>query len=296
MRRWIEMGKRPAGKIAMIVMSVIFSVVCAMEVASPFINYWMINRMKFPDDPETEAYVNTIFDRIQNKDWEEIRKSFATVPEENDKGLAQAREFFQNKEIIERKLVDYKARSSSTIVTTDKEKHDLKTVELLYAVSFSGEPGLLLVIISATDKIISLHTLNMSLLPKPYMELLKENAGIFSGKYIAVSVLMILFTLFLIFTEYDYYKIAKPPKTWLQILLSTSVFFEYAASSKGFQIGKGIEIISFPLRLNGVKSLSWQGYRISIPLLLIFYWVYYRRRTKKKQKEATVDEKVEGKS
>jgi len=276
------MGKQPKGKIVMIVMCAIFSLACIMEVAKPFVNYLLIANMKFPKDPETETYVNSIFDMIQDKNWEAIRKSFVTVPEVDDKGLARVKEFFQDRGITERKLVNHYTHKSSTLATSEKEKHETKTVELLYAVKFSGEDGVVLLRTYEKDKVINLHTLNMQPLPKPYLQLVKENSGIFSAKNLVVSMFMILYTLLLIYTEYDYFKIAKPPRKWLQILLSVAVYYEFWAFDAGASFGKGIDFISFPFRINA-GSLASQGYRISIPFILILYWVYFRGRTKRKQ-------------
>ncbi len=220
-----------------------------------------------------------IIDCIKRNKIIELEDKFVPLKDLN-KGLTQFSDFFAKNKIENIKLINCQFNS---FIGMNKTK---RTVSFQYSVKFNEfKFGLLIIELYTENKLLKIKTLNIIPLEKPIEKLNSFYGDKIDIVRVFIITISILLMLFLLYTEFHYYRNMTKPKIWLQVLMPLSFFIitinwnSLAITFKVFSVNL-MPLSSFSSGIAGV----WK-YSVSIPVFLFIYWFILRKKNLKDNNE-----------
>jgi hypothetical protein len=186
--------------------------------------------------------------------------------------------YFGQNNLTGDKLINY-SYTRFRLFTGDKK--EVKVTQLQYSITFEKGYGLLVLDIAEQDSRLKIRGLKINPTEGPVEKMGSFYSQPMNAPRILLVVLALLLFGVLLFSEFDYYRIAEKPMVWLQILMPASVIaFRVDWSSLVLSIAP-IMVSIMPAASTGVLT-GWT-FSLYVPVMLILYWTVFRRKAKAKQ-------------
>jgi len=238
---------------------------------------------------ESKEKADNILSVIRENNMQALEPHFATNIENIEIGLARLNDFFTQNSLIYEQLVDVSFESFSSIIG---EQESFRRTNFVYAITLEQGYGILYIDIAETNDRIEIITLRIDPLENP----MGERHRFYGMPMNSTRVFFLLFSfalmLFIMYTEFDYYKRIKNRRIWLQIIMPISVI---AFSINWNTLLLNISALTFnitPISLFSPGIMGEWTFTIHLPIVAILYWVVFRKKIMTKERNNLKSEHV----
>jgi hypothetical protein len=238
---------------------------------------------------ETKEKADNILNAIRKNNIQELEHNFDANIENVETGLAQLNDFFIQNNLIEAQLVDVSFESFTSIVG---DQESFRRTNFVYDISLERGYGILYIDIVETIDRIEIITLRIDLLENP----MAERHRFYGMPMNSTRVFFLLFSfalmLFIMYTEFDYYKRIKNRKIWFQIIMPISAI---AFSMNWNTLAINVSALTFnitPISLFSPGIMGEWRFTLYIPIIAVLYWVVFRKRIIDKERNNLQSEHI----
>jgi hypothetical protein len=268
-------------KISVIVF-ILMEIILGVYLVMLFITPVMKPRLDFSRlyDTASKNVVDNIIQSIKDHNVKGLTDDIESGVENIEYGLTQLDEYFTQNNLLNEQLVDC---SFQTIKTLIGDGSSTKITTFKYAVTLEKGYGVITIELAESDNIIKIRALKLDQLDKPPEEYHTFYGQPINTTRIVLFLIMIGLILFVMYTEYDYYKTASKHKIWLQILLPISAI---AFSINWNSLMLSVSILTVNITPVSIFSPGIMGeWKISfyLPIMTMLYWIIFRKKERIKE-------------
>jgi hypothetical protein len=238
---------------------------------------------------DTKEKVENILIAIMENNIKILENDFVDNIENIETGLTQLDDFFINNNLLNAQLVDCSFETFTSIVGNEPSS---RVTKFVYNIVLENGPGVLYIDIVEENEIMKIRTLRVNQLEKS----MEESHNFYGMQMNSTRIFLLIFTvaliLFIMYTEFDYFRISKNRKIWLQILMPISGL---AFSINWNTLILNISVLHINITPVSLFSPGIMGeWRLTffIPIIAILYWTIFRKKAIHKEKNILDGEHV----
>lgn len=272
------MKRKKSTVIVFFVIEILLFVTIVMVFAVPLMNL-NINFEKFYDE-KTKNYVDGILQTVINGDVISLNDEFIKKSEEVEDGFKMLDQYFANNGIESVKLIDC---SFETFLTNNEKT---KTTFFTYDVKLKNGFGILNIETYEINDTIKLNRFYLNPMEKSASETHNFYGYEIPGARLCLLILIVLLNVFVMYTEYDYFKNSAEPKVWMQIVMMLSII---AIGVNWTTLTPKVQLLSvslFPVAASSPGIAGEWSVTYFLPVMAILYWTVLRKKEILRKKES----------
>ncbi|MDR3346681.1 MAG: hypothetical protein LBS73_05865 [Campylobacteraceae bacterium] len=228
---------------------------------------------------QTKEYARNVVSAVKSNSIGSLIDDFTEKAEKIQGGLYQLFSYLEGNGVIDERLIGYYKKMNYLKVFGEKSQKDVFS-QFVYSVTLQNGYGVLLLELEEKEAGLKIRTLRLISTDKSAEEINKFYGQQIDTTRVILLSLIVVLLVFTMYSEYDYYKIARKPKIWIQLLMPFSII-AFSLNWNSFDLN--IAPLTFSLiPISTVNQDVLAGWNLTfyLPIMLILYWLVLRKREK----------------